>query len=238
MQGRSTLTPNLGAPLKSGSLVRLIIGRIEEALVNKELKPGDKLPPEAQLAKIMGVGKNSVREALRMLEALGVVEVRHGDGSYIVEEPTSESINPLVFALLIEKGSNEQIYELRLQLEPAFTGLAAQKATEEDFARLEAMIDELAHEVEEGKSMPETDLSFHYAILEICRNPYLYRIGRAALQLFKASIGSSMKPDPRNAVRDHRKILTAMRTRDPEKVRAAVVETLEGWKVRGLALKD
>lgn len=228
---------NLGGPLKTGSLVRLIIGRIEEALINKELKPGDKLPPEAQMAKIMGVGKNSVREALRMLEALGVVEVRHGDGSYIVEGPTPESINPLVFALLIEKGSNEQIYELRLQLEPAFTTLAAQKATPEDFARLEAMVEEFAREVEEGKSTIEGDLSFHYTILEICRNPYLYRIGRAALQLFKASIGSSMRPDPRNAIRDHRKILEAMLTRDPEKVRTAVVETLEGWKARGLAIK-
>lgn len=232
-----TLTSNFGGPLKRGSLVRIIIDRIEEALVNKELKPGDKLPPEAQLAKIMGVSKNSVREALRMLEALGVVEVRHGDGSYIVEEPSSESINPLIFALLIEKGSDEHIYELRLQLEPAFTALAAQKATPEDFARLEAMIDELAREVEEGKIMVEGDLSFHYTILEICRNPYLYRIGRAALQLFKASIGTSMRYDPRNTVRDHRKILEAMRTRDPEKVRVVVVETLEHWKVRGLVLK-
>lgn len=220
-------------PLERKSLVQLVLDQIKEALITRNLKPGDKLPPELELANALGVSRSSVREALRMLEALGVVEKRKGKGIFIPEKPRHAILDPLVFSLLTQQGSNDDICELRFVLEPVLTALAAMKATQEELAELEKIVDETELSLEEGILPLEKDIEFHRKVFTLTKNPYLEKIGNTVLDLFRASIFASMKTKPYTTVQDHRKIIEVMKERNLEKIQLTVREILMGWKQRG-----
>ncbi|MBZ4664853.1 MAG: regulatory protein GntR [Mahella sp.] len=220
----------LNEPIKSGSIVRAIIKRIEEALISKELKPGDPLPSENEMAKTFGVGKTSVREAIKMLEAMNVVEVKHGNGSFIKQKADVDNINSLIFTLLLEQGSNKEIFELREMFEPAYTVMAMKKATPEDIENIRNAINRLENAVNQGTQQADDDLAFHYAILESTHNPFVIRIGSTILQLFKASLGTTMKNMPEIAVRDHVRIFNAFCDKNEEELRQAMNDSFNAWK--------
>ena len=93
-------------PVRNKSLSKMVMESIKEVLIQKTLKPGDRLPTETELCESLGVGKSSVREAIKMLEVLGVVETHQGEGTYISEKIPENSLNPLVFQLLIDYGNH------------------------------------------------------------------------------------------------------------------------------------
>ncbi len=216
-------------PVKNKSLSKMVMERIKEALIQKSLKPGDRLPTETELCESLGVGKSSVREAVKMLEVLGVVEARQGEGTFVARRVSETSVNPLVYQLLIDDGGVSDILELRRMFEPSYTLLAMEKATQEDVARLREVHGAFAAAVERGTQTAEDDMAFHYAVLEATHNPFIIRIGRTIMQLFQVSIGESMKEIPQRAVADHEKILQAFLARDPRALRQAVLESFDGW---------
>jgi GntR family transcriptional repressor for pyruvate dehydrogenase complex len=221
---------SLTTPVPRGSLVTFVVKRIKEALLNEEIHPGDFLPPEAELAKNLNVGKSSVREALKMLQALGVVEVRRGQGTAICKEPGEESINPLVFQLLMEKRRIQDLIDLRMIFEPGITVLAMKRATAAEIETIRETVVRLQKSIEAGVPVAEDDLAFHFAILEATHNPFVVRIGKTILQLFKSSISTSMRMIPEIALRDHQRIYRAFARHDEGEVVEAVVASFEGWK--------
>ncbi|MEJ2169861.1 MAG: FadR/GntR family transcriptional regulator, partial [Desulfobacterales bacterium] len=194
------------------------------------MHPGDFLPPEAELAKNLNVGKSSVREALKMLQALGVVEVRRGQGTAICKEPGEESINPLVFQLLMEKRRIQDLIDLRMIFEPGITVLAMKRATAAEIETIRETVVRLQKSIEAGVPVAEDDLAFHFAILEATHNPFVVRIGKTILQLFKSSISTSMRTIPQIALRDHQRIFEAFARHDEGELVEAVVASFEGWK--------
>lgn len=216
-------------PIKNTNISKQVMERIKQALLNRSLKPGDRLPTEAELCESMGVGKSSVREAVKMLEVLGVVETHQGEGTYISERIPENSLNPLVFQLLIDYGGNADIMELRKIFEPAYTVLAMEKATDQDLQKLTELCNAFEQKISLGCQQAEDDLAFHYAVLQITRNPFVIRIGKTILQLFQASIGESMKMIPMRALEDHRAILKALAQRDENRVLEAVESSFTGW---------
>jgi DNA-binding FadR family transcriptional regulator len=91
---------------------------IKHAILDGTIKPGDLLPSEAEMSEQMDVGKSSVREAIKMLSAMGVVESIQGEGTYVRSNVDDQGINPMVYQLVLMQGSNEQIFQLREMLEP------------------------------------------------------------------------------------------------------------------------
>lgn len=219
----------LNSPLEKTSVVNLVLERIKEAIINKEIKPGDYLPAEADLAQNLGVGKSSVREALKMLEAMGVVEIRQGSGTFIPLEPATNSISPLMFQLLLEQASAKDLVELRMIFEPAYTQLAMERATAEDFDRIENTISLMEKKIECNSQTAEDDLLFHETIMDITQNPLIINIGRTIHELFKFSIGTSIKNIPETSISDHKRILAAMRKKDHEELHEAVLQSYKGW---------
>jgi len=216
-------------PVASGSVSKIVMERIKEGLINKELMPGDKLPTEAELCKGMGIGKSSVREALKMLEVMGVMESRHGDGYYISSSVPENSINPLVYQLLVDQGSNLDILELRSMFEPAYTLMAMRKASEDEIRDLVKICEKFEEKVKKGIQNADDDLGFHIAILHITKNPFVIRIGLTIMQLFHASISKSMQRIPDRAVKDHKNILDAFIKKDEKELLDAVNTSFEGW---------
>ena len=220
---------NVFRPIKNGSLAKNVMVQIEEAMLNKELLPGDRLPTESELCRKVGVGKSSVREAIKMLEALGVIEIRQGDGTYIASSISEKSINPLVFQLLIDYGNNADIQELRSMFEPAYVLLAMEKATRDDLKKINRVHEKFKEKVSRGKQTADDDIAFHLAILEATHNAFIIRIGTTIMHLFQASITSSMQQIPDQAIKDHNEILHAFLRKDKKTLLKAIYKSFEGW---------
>ena len=220
----------LTTPAPRGSLVSFVVNRIEEALINNELKPGDFLPPEAELSKNLNVGKTSVREALKMLQAMGVVKVNRGKASQIRKRPGKDSINPLIFKLIMEERDVQDIIDLRMMFEPAFTVMAMKRATDEEIEAIRKTVESFEETINLGAQKAEDDLAFHLTILKATHNPFVIRIGETILQLFKSSISISMNTIPEIALRDHKKILEAFLKKDENKLGEEVIASFEGWR--------
>jgi GntR family transcriptional repressor for pyruvate dehydrogenase complex len=212
------------------SVVSLAIARIHDALLHKALRPGDFLPSETELTKTLGIGKSSVREAVKMLQAMGVVEVRRGQGTIVRRQPGPDYISPLVFQLIMEAGYPDDLIDLRLMFEPAYAVMAMERATGGDHERIRGAMERLERAVASGTPAAEDDIAFHLAILKATKNPLVIRIGETIFQLFKPSISVSMQHIARRAVEDHRRIFEAFRSGDAAQLRAAVLKSYDGWK--------
>ncbi len=221
---------SLTKPVKTGSVSKLVLERIKEALINKELGPGDYLPSETELAKNLGVGKSSVREAVKMLEAMGVVEVKQGNGTIICDHTDRNSVNSLIFQLILENGSEKDVLDLRMMFETSYTVMAMKNVNTEDIRKIEATIDIFEANIKAGKQEVDDDLNFHYAILESTHNPFVIIIGDTILQLFKTSIYKSVHQMPDVALADHKRIFNAFCVKDEKQVTDAIASSLEVWK--------
>ena len=133
-------------PLQPESISSSVMDIIVNYLLSGDLKPGDKLPTEHEFAQKLGVGRNSVREAIKMLSSIGVVEVKRGAGTFIVESMSSSILNPLILSLVFEQGASEELLELRLLLDTGVAALVIEKASEHDIKRLEEANQKLREE--------------------------------------------------------------------------------------------
>ncbi len=221
----------LTEPLEQGSVVNLVVERIKEALLNKELKPGDYLPSSQELARNLGVGISSIREAVKMLQAIGIVEIRRGQGTVIREHPGHDMFNPLVFQLILENGRKEDILNFRKMFETAYSLMAMERADEQDFSNIRDTLDEFEMAIRRGDPRADDDLAFHQAVLNSTHNPFVIKIGETVHQLFRASIRKSMRTIPETALRDHRAIFDAFSRKNSKDLEEAILHSFEGWKI-------
>ena len=98
-------TSFLKEPVGGQSVVNKIVDNITNAIINGELNPGDKIPTEAELSESMGVGRNSVREAIKVLEAYGVVHIKRAEGTFVSQEYDSRMIYPVLYGIILQKDS-------------------------------------------------------------------------------------------------------------------------------------
>ncbi|MGE4297097.1 MAG: FadR/GntR family transcriptional regulator [Desulfovibrionaceae bacterium] len=221
---------SLTTPVQQDSVVLLVIERIKQALINDELKPGDYLPSETELTRNLGVGKSSVREAIKMLQAMGILEVRRGQGTRIREHPSEDALNSMVFQMILAKGVTQDMLDLRKLFEPAYTVLAMERADDEDIARIRESVEEFEAVIARGKHDSSYDLAFHRAILHATHNPLVIRIGETMMELFDASIETSMRTLPEVALKDHKAIYRAFLAKDEAAVREAIRVSSKSWE--------
>ncbi|MBQ6492029.1 MAG: FadR family transcriptional regulator [Atopobiaceae bacterium] len=122
--------------LPKGSLSDIIIRRITDALVAGELKPGDKIPTEVEFAERLGVGRNAVREAIKVLVAFGVLEIRRAKGTYVVENYNDKLLDPLLYGLILTEHSMDELLDVKIAISDAVTYLAQKHATDDQVAEL------------------------------------------------------------------------------------------------------
>jgi GntR family transcriptional repressor for pyruvate dehydrogenase complex len=151
------------------------------------LKPGDRLPAESQLAQQFGVGRNSVREAIRQLEMVGIVEVLQGEGTFVRSPDAGRVAEPFRLVLELSGHSTRQVLEFRRALEPGIAALAAEKATPDQVARLAALLEQKVEmqRSHRAQAVLETDLDFHLALAAAANNPLVEDIARALLGLLR-----------------------------------------------------
>jgi DNA-binding FadR family transcriptional regulator len=200
------------------------IDGIRQLIASGEFRPGAKLPREKELALRLGVSRNSLREAVRALELVGVVEARQGDGTYVTSLDPSLLLD--VISYVIDFSHDEatlQLLEVRRLLEPAATALAAARATPDQLDAIGERLEEMDRSTEPA-SLLEADSAFHAAIAHASGNPALAALlGNLSGTTFRARITRAYS-DARaveDTRREHRRIYEALRAADPDLARAA-----------------
>ena len=225
-----------------------ITDRVLLLIREQQLRPGDKLPPERELALLMGVSRATVREALRSLAMMNVVELRHGSGTFVTSlEPKLLVENfDLVFSLT--DSSFLQLIEARQVIESGAIAIAAKHITDQEIAQLEDILERSRECLQyHPVDFPQLDIEFHVKTAEFSRNALLTRIMQAIAQM---SIASSQRTavdssgvSPRRverAIRMHQRILDALKVRDPELARQRMWEHLLSVEntLRGTQIDD
>jgi len=173
--------------LKKESVVQQIIDVITQAIVDGQLKPGDQLPTEIEMSTRMGVARSSVREAVKILTYLGVLESKRSEGTFVCSGFRDSMIDPMIYGVLLHQDSFDDLMELRQMLETGTMRLAVQKATEEDLEDLRALLEEMRRLVDSDEEIAEeffrVDNAFHDRIQQMGRNPLADKINRVVRTL-------------------------------------------------------
>src|SRR5258707_1567980 len=160
------ITADLIEPIHRETVMSMVARRIEQLVRGGDLKAGDRLPPEPDLARMLGVSRGSLREALKGLMYLGLIKSRAGDGTYIQSSLSRVLNQHFQWMILLDEVKHLEIYELRKIIEPDAAALAAKRATRSDIECLEAALNGLA----ESRGKPEMfrvfDIQFHDAFGE------------------------------------------------------------------------
>jgi GntR family transcriptional repressor for pyruvate dehydrogenase complex len=150
------------------------IDKIRGMILSGELGPGSRLPPEPQLATRMGLSRNGIREAVKVLEASGVLTVRRGDGTYVTSLAPGLLLHGLRFAIeLLREDTLLEVVEIRRILEPSVTAVAALRMSDGDLDQLEAILNDMRLAADDLDELVELDAAFHYAVIAAAGNETL-----------------------------------------------------------------
>ncbi|MFC4259015.1 FadR/GntR family transcriptional regulator [Marinobacter lacisalsi] len=200
--------------IRRGSLVDTAIESLRSAIQDGQWPVGERLPVEAELAEALGVSRNTVREAVRVLAHVGMLETRQGDGTYVrsIRDP-GESLRRVARSRLQDQ------LEVRIMLETEAASLAARRRTEEDLRRMTAALDDRARSGDDLTARVHHDERFHHALVEAAHNPPLLEMYRYFAQSVAETIERTETdaelPEP--SQEDHELLLAAIRQQNADR---------------------
>ena len=200
-----------------------------ERLILKKLQPGDKLPSERELAEMLSVSRSSIRDAIRSLELMGMVEPRQGAGT-IVRELSSESlVNPLSNALRRKHDLIAELLDFRKMLEPPLAARAATRASADEISELEGILQRQEEKLRAGESAIAEDSEFHYAIALASGNSVVLKVLDTLMDLLRESRQRSLQGAgrPQKSLAGHHRVLAAIKRHDPDGAKAAMRRHIE-----------
>jgi GntR family transcriptional repressor for pyruvate dehydrogenase complex len=206
-------------PIKNTRVYEQVVEQIKRMIIDGTLKKGDKLPTERDLAEELQVSRTSVREALRALDVIGLVESRQGAGNYIKENFENSLFEPMSMMFLLEKGTPHEILEFRKVLEVEAAVLAAARINNEEVEALGVLLDKMKACDNEDRSII-LDKEFHFTIAKASKNLLIINILQAISQLIDEFIKDSRKKILRfkdNEVKltiQHEMLYNALKNRD------------------------
>ena len=216
-------------PIQQKRIYEEISARLQTLVQSDNLKPGDRLPPERQLATMFGVSRNSVREAIKSLEQQGLLISRPGAGTYIVLDAQENLAKAMGDAFALARHRLEDIFELRLLLEPQIAHLAAQRITQHEIEELSTLMDVYEKNLRDGQPVFFLDQAFHDAIAAATGNRSITRLMEQMHDLLRESRDEALQSPARSArsLEDHQRILSALNSHNPERAREAMKGHLE-----------
>jgi GntR family transcriptional repressor for pyruvate dehydrogenase complex len=216
-------------PVRRSKVYEEVAARIRRLIADGHLKPGDKLPPERELASMLDVSRTSVRDAIRTLEVAGLLEPRQGEGTVVRELSTKNLVAPLASALLSRRDLLADLLAVRKMIEPPIAREAARHATPEDIRQMEAIVARQAVRVEAGGVAIDEDNAFHDIIARASRNQVVLKVIDVLMDLLRVGRERSLqvKGRPQRSLRGHRQILEAIRRHDGDAAERAMLNHLE-----------
>ncbi len=213
-------------------ILREILEQIKQNIANGQLKKGDRLPSERQMAEMFGVSRAIIREAIKSLEMIGLIDCVQGGGNYIATNINNGLTEPLSIMFMLEGGTITQVQQLRRSLEITAVGLAAARISQADLAVLDQIctcLEGSDHTCDEVAQ----DRAFHFTLAHASGNPLFITMQNAVSALIENQIRgvrSSMLREPDTMTRvnaQHRAVLEALRAGDPARAVAAMTNHLD-----------
>ncbi|MCD8508667.1 MAG: FadR family transcriptional regulator [Bacillus sp. (in: Bacteria)] len=193
-----------------------ILKEIDQIIMDDQLLPGDKLPSERELAERLKVGRSSVREALRALELLDLIETRKGEGTFIKESGGHRLAEVLASFFLKNTQARKDLTETRQIIEVEAARLACMRASEEQLRKLKELISQSKAKWQDGQIPFEEDYLFHKTLVESSHNNLMLNIWRPLVEYSKFAIKESLSRQGRteNAILEHEAIFKAVANKD------------------------
>ncbi len=207
-----------------------VVSHVRNLIESGRLRPGDRLPAERELAMQIGVSRPTVRAGLQALAAIGVVQSRHGSGTYIPAGPPALGTDALSFLAALHGFTREEMYEARRILEVGASGLAAERATPEHLATLSEEVANLFASLHQPHAFLVHDINFHRGVGAASGNPIVASLTEMVSALYyeqrRETAERATEDNLRDAAEAHRRIYQAIRVRDAEGARRAMHEHL------------
>lgn len=208
-----------------GVLSEKVAEDIRKMIYENNLNPGDKLPNEIEMSKIINVGRSTIREAIKILVSTSVLEVRRGCGTFVCDKPGVVK-DPLGVTFMTEDDLLLHFFEMRLILEPQVIELAIERGTREDFNKIEKAYLEVENLIRAGLNHADADIHFHNAIANATHNPIMRRI----IPIINDGIiggYSKTKDNPELStivIQHHQRIMNALKNKDSKEAGDAMRE--------------
>lgn len=198
---------------------KTLVERSAETLIafihDHALQPGDKLPTEAELCASLKVGRNTLREALKILASRNIVFIRQGAGAFVTEKPGVVE-DPLGFALISDRDKlTHDLMQVRAMLEPPIASLAAQRATVGEIAQLKSILVEMESAIREQKSFSELDMAYHRKIAECTHNTVMENLIPVIVNGICVFAQEVETPEYEQTLLSHRRIFEYIQDRKP-----------------------
>jgi GntR family transcriptional regulator, transcriptional repressor for pyruvate dehydrogenase complex len=223
-------------PIKREPVATQIARRLVEVILSGEIEPGARMPSERQLAESFGVGRSAMREALKALTLIGLVEVRQGDGTFLRRADSALLPEVIEWGLLLGEPRTMDLVEARQEIEIVLAGLAAQRRSDEEIAQLRRLLEKMEHATTAAEFV-ESDVAFHLVLANASRNSALRDIHSSIQALLRAwilraiSSGDSMLP----SYAEHVPVFEAVERGDAAAAREAMATHMSSAAARLLA---
>lgn len=221
----------------SQSAVDFVINSIKDLLIEGYLQPGERIPSENELTKLLAVSRGSIREAMKILSALGVVRIQRGDGTYIADSEDNIATDSMLFSFVLAQPSLKEIYDLRVLIETDVMESAIDNAGAEDIAELQACLDEMKRASGHGGASTEEftrmDIRFHGILGAITGNRLIKRIYAYIMSYLSQSVYESLRLQGEyatNAIESHALMLEVIQERNKARVEEAVRFAVDTWR--------
>lgn len=226
-------------PLPKGSISEVIIQRITDAIISGDLKPRDKIPTEIEFSEQLGVGRNAVREAVKVLIAFGVLEIRRAEGTFVVDKYNQNLLNPMLYGMILSDRSMEELLDFKISLHTSTLYLAVRNASDEEISRLRPLWkkfhDEMMAEPGDVERIYEASKEFIDYLAQLSNNGMFKQLNAVAMKIaaytrFKA-IEESIKTNRRHLLPDeYLKDVELLEQRAKHRITEVVDQRLETWK--------
>lgn len=205
-------------PIRKSGVAEEISARLLTMIKEKQLHPGEKLPAERELAAMLQVSRPSLREALRALAIMNVIEIRQGDGTYVTSLEPELLVEHLDFVVSLDDATILQLFEARKIVEVGAAALAAKNITDGEIAALENCLAKSIENIHDPQEFLAIDLELHEHILEAAGNPFIKRFLASLSRIGLASRGRTVEiPGVREVTaRDHGVIVSAIKAHDED----------------------
>ncbi len=221
------------------SVVEQIVDNITNAIINGELKPGDQIPTENELCVSMGVGRNSVREAINILVAYGVVTIKRAEGTFVKQDYDSKMLYPVLYGIILQKDSANQIMEMRKIIDVGILQLAIDKLDLESLHKAELAMKDLEKKITaskvDAKDIFEADISFHMILVKITQNVLLEGICCYVDQITKKSRMKAIEKFLNEKATDqfllmHKEMLRVLKGKNRNEINEVVENHYQYWE--------
>lgn len=211
------------------SAVDVVVDKIKELLIERKLRPGDMIPNETALAESLHVGRGSVREAVKILSAYGVLEIRRGSGTFIAAASNKRLFDAHLFQILVQERDYRSLTQVRELLEEGIVKLVVEQASDSDFATLDAAMEqflgELAKEEVSSELAGRYDIQYHRLLGKFTHNQIVENIYNFVIELFTPTIN----PIHAGVYEVHKNLHDAIMNRDARRAVKLVREHTSTW---------